>query len=52
MVESVINYSEVYSINEVAQFFNCLSVEAQDEILAAMREMVAANKAKQASNPG
>lgn len=41
-----IDYSEVYSENEVAQFFNCLPVEAQDELLEMMRKMAAANKAK------
>lgn len=42
-----IDYSEVYSKDEVVQFFNCLSPEAQDELLTVMREMVAKNKAKQ-----
>ncbi len=53
MPQSVIDYSEIYSKNEVAQFFNCLSVEAQDELLAILREMVADNRAKQISqHPG
>jgi len=42
-----IDYSEVYSKGEVAQLFSCLSPEAQDELLAVMREMVAKNKAEQ-----
>lgn len=41
------NYSEIYTNNEAAQFFNCLSTEAQDELLTVMRKMVADNKAKQ-----
>lgn len=43
-----LNYSEIYSNNEAAQFFNCLSTEAQDELLTIMRKMVADNKSKQA----
>jgi len=42
-----IDYSELYSKNEVAQFFSCLSTEIQDELLSVMREMVAKNKAAQ-----
>lgn len=42
-----IDYSEVYTANETVQLFNCLSTEAQDEILIIMREMVARNKATQ-----
>lgn len=40
-----IDYSEAYSKNEVSQFFNCLPVEDQDELLELMRKMVATNKA-------
>lgn len=39
-----IDYSEMYSENEVAQLFSCLSTETQDELLSVMREMVAKNK--------
>lgn len=51
MLQNTIDYSEVYTKDEVAQFFNCLSVKAQDELLAVMREMVAANNAERASQP-
>ena len=39
-----IDYSEMYSENEVAQLFSCLSTETQDKLLSVMREMVAKNK--------
>lgn len=35
----------MYSKEEAAKLFGCLSLEAQDELLSVMREMVKLNKA-------
>lgn len=38
-----------YSKEDAAKIFSCLSLEAQDELLSVMREMVSLNKAAQVS---
>lgn len=40
------NYSKIYTENEVAQLFSCISPDIQDELIAVMRQMIADNKAK------
>ncbi|MDD4401280.1 MAG: hypothetical protein PHI24_05240 [Desulfitobacteriaceae bacterium] len=46
-------YSEFdkgYSTGKAAQFFSCLSMEIQDELLSIMREMVKRNNAAKLSD--
>lgn len=46
-INNGIDYSKVYSKNEVAQLFSCISPGVQDELIAVMRQMVANNETKQ-----